>query len=146
MKRLTVIMLSVVSALLLASLGPTIWWFVWVRTHREFRFGDDLHRALGVLNRVRLAESQCQKAQGHFVDLRDLGPAGCGRLPETVSAGTDDGFSIAVSAASDHYTIRVHPVNTARLHSLYLDQTGTVHIGTRDWPAGPNSPLLIPRK
>ena len=141
MRRLTTI---VVCAAILLCIGVTIFWFARMRSPREFRLGDDLQYALGVLNRVRLGESRCYRATGHFAPLQDLGPKGCGGLEPSILTGTDDGFTVEVGVVADGYSVKVHPANTTRLHSLYLDETGAVHFGTRDWPAAATSPLLVP--
>ena len=129
------------SILLLA--GTAVYCFTWARTHREFRLGDDLHRALGVLNRVRSGEDRCYKVNGRYVTLWDLGTSGCGGIAGSLSEGRDDNFTVEVHATAERYTVRVHPAGSARLHSLYMDETGAIHFGTRDWPASKSSPLLI---
>jgi hypothetical protein len=143
MRRLTTILLCA-SALLFV--GAAIYWFAWVRSIREFRLGDDLHHALGVLNRVQLGERRCYRARGQFAPLQDLGPGGCGGLERRVSVGMEDGFAVEVHAAADRYSVRVHPIDGTRLCSPYSDQTGAIHFGTRDRPAMAGSRLLVPRK
>ena len=133
-------------AVTLLGLGCWIYWFVWSRSIREFRGGDDLIHALGVLDRVRLGESRCYQARGNFALLEDLGPGGCGGLEKRVARGTDDGFTVEVHATADRYSLKVHPADTKRFHSLYLDEAGDIHFGTRDWPATAHSPLLVDHK
>ena len=127
---------------ILYCVSITIYWFVWVRTRREFNVGDDLQHALTVLCRVRLGESRCFIARKQFVPLKDLGPEGCGGLNGDLSMGMEDGFRVEVYATADGYSVKVHPINTTRLHSLYSDQTGAIRFGTRDRPATAGSPLL----
>jgi hypothetical protein len=124
--------------------GPAICRYAQVRNPREFRLGADLQHPLGVLARVRLAESRCHKATGYFAPLQELGPRGSGGFEQSILTGADDGFSAEVHAAVDSYSVKVHPMSTARLHSLYLDENGAIHFGTRDWPASADSPLLVP--
>jgi hypothetical protein len=133
-------------AVALLCLGVTICWFVWSRSIREFPLGADLRHALGVLDRVRLGESRCYQARGRFAPLEDLGPGGCGGLEKGLAGGADDGFTVEVHATADRYSVKVHPADTARLHSLYLDEAGDIHFGTRDWPATAHSHLLVERK
>src|ERR1017187_2607927 len=121
MKRLTIILFC---ATVLLFLGNAIYWFRWVRSHQEFNVGDDLHHALGVLNRVQLGESRCYQARGQFAPLQDLGPGGCGGLERRLSAGTDDGFTVVIHAVADKYSVKVHPIDRTRLSSLYSDETG----------------------
>ena len=142
MKRFTA---NLLGATVLFSLGYVVYWFSAVWKHREFRVGDDLHRALAVLGHVQLGESRCYKATGHFAALDELGPKGCGGLERGLSAGTEDGFTVQVHAEKDRYSVKVHPANLSRLHSLYLDPAGNIHFGTRDWPATAESPLLVRR-
>jgi len=137
---------AVLGTTVLFSIAYAVYWFSMVREHREFRVGEDLRHALGVLRRVQLAEGRCYKATAHFAALEDLGPKGCGGLEPDLSAYNEDGFTVEVHATTDSYSVKVHPINTARLHSLYLDPQGNIHFGTRDWPATGDSPLLLSQK
>jgi hypothetical protein len=143
MKRLMNI-LCCASLLLLATAVAA--WYLRTRGFHEFPLGQDLNRALSVLHDIQLGEARCFKATGHYVPLQDLGLSGCGRLQNSIPAGADDNFRVEVRSSGDRYSATIHPLSTARLHSLYLDEAGRVHFGTRDWPATANSPLLVPEK
>ena len=143
MKRLMTILFFATGLLVL---GNIVHWSVWVRNHQEFNAGDDLHHALGILNRVQLGESRCYRTKGSSLPLQDLGPGGCGGLERSLSDDADNGFTVEVRAVADKYSVKVHPINTTRLSSLYSDQTGIIHFGTRDWPATPDSYVLGSRK
>lgn len=144
MKRLLNILFYASSLLLVSTV---IYWFVCFRHLGEsFRLSDDLNHALGVLTRVRDAESHCYAVRGQFVPLEDLGPGRCGGLERSLTTGMDDGFSVEVHANPTSFSVKVHPVDSTRLHSLYMDQTGKIHFGTRDRPATVQSALLNPRE
>jgi hypothetical protein len=115
--------------------------YLWIGrvSRREFPLNADLLRSLAVLKRVVAAENRCYELTHRYADLNDLGPGGCGGLTD---AGAHDGFKVLVSAQGLTYSVLVHPVSKERLHSLYTDQDGVIHFGTRDFPAGPNSALL----
>ena len=143
-------MKRVMNALSYASLAffiaAVVYWYTWAHRLHEFNLGEDLHHALGVLDRVRAAEDRCRQATGNFVPLRELGASGCGGVRGGLPAGKDDGFGVKVNLAASGYTAQVHPLDSTRLFSLYLDETGAIHAGTRDSPATAGSGLLAPHK
>lgn len=130
------------SAIILLVGSGIAYYFVSARGTHEFQLGDDLQHAIEVLSRVRAAEDRCHATTGNFAPLRELGPGGCGGDTGTIYSGTDDGFTVRVHVLPGHYSAAVHPIGKARLHSLYLDEAGNIHFGTRDWPATADSPLL----
>jgi hypothetical protein len=143
MNRTSVTLFRVVCVLLA---GAIVSWFALVYRKGEPSGTADLLRALHVLQRVRDGESRCYARNSQFAPLAELGPGGCGGLDSGVSAGTDDGFSVEVHAAAGGFSAKVHPLSSLRSHSLYLDRSGAVHIGTRDHPASAESPLLSQRR
>jgi hypothetical protein len=140
MKRAMTILLYTSLFLLVCT---SIAWFIWSRRLSEFNLGDDLHHALGVLDRVRIGERRCFNTKGMFVPLQDLGSQGCGGIEGDLSTGAEDGFEVEVHDSPTTYSVRVHPRDTSRFHSLFSDQTGTIHFGTRDRPATAETGILV---
>lgn len=124
--------LTVAGLLVIAVVGA---WIMRARDSERSRSGESLLVAMSILQQVQTAESNCFRVSGYYADLSALGSNGCGGLRNEIVSGYFEGFNIAIHVKDGRYSLSIHPASIERFYSLFLDESGVVHLGTRQDPA-----------
>lgn len=118
----------------------------WVFSRRErYSMASDLGAGVSYVKMIFAAERECYEKHKFYASANELGPGGCGGLQVPVGNGEYDGFAAKVYANDQSLAIQLTPSSKARFLSLYCDQTGVIHIGTRDRPATRDSLTISAR-
>ena len=105
----------------------------------RYSLSQDAKDAASDIRAIDFAERSCYQKIGHFVSPEDARRDGCDKVWSAATKAESHGFSVEIKSNASDYSIRMVPSAPARVVSLYLDQTGTIHFGTKEQLASPTT-------
>ena len=109
------------------------------RNIERYSLSQDARQAASDIRAIDDAEHNCYQKVGHFVSPEGARRDGCDQVWSAAAKAEGDGFAVEIKSNTSDYSIRVVPSAPTRLVSLYLDQTGIIHFGTKEQPASPKT-------